>query len=331
LSTATELIFGLPGETLDSWREVINTTVKYGFDSVSMSPLWLLKGSYLNQASARKDNQYVGKFMLAENAVTQYGDFISVERDEIAVQSKNYTFEEWKTVLKYQINILMTIYYGYGKELLYYANNINIKPVTLFDHLLKDPKKYPVFNEVVEGYVKTYTDNMYDTEQELYNFIKDNLEKFKKDKESLVRLGHKRSHATYLVKYIYKDPEKKYLREIGNAICEISLSKEAQEKTNFILDLSIKSIIDPFQDLFTPDIEFETKYDLNNWMLQGYSKGLDFYKLDKPKKILLKCRNSHTVRATIKKDKDQKRTDCFNFLRYMNSGLMTRFVDTRAN
>ena len=109
------------------------------------------------------------------------------------------------------------------------------------------------------------------------------------------------------------------------------MSKEAQEKTNFILDLSIKSIIDPFQDLFTPDIEFETKYDLNNWMLQGYSKGLDFYKLDKPKKILLKCRNSHTVRATIKKDKDQKRTDCFNFLRYMNSGLMTRFVDTRAN
>ena len=331
LSTATELIFGLPGETLESWREVINTTVKYGFDSVSMNPLWLLKGSYLNQASARKDNQYVGKFMLAENAVTQYGDFISVERDEIAVQSKNYTFEEWKTFLKYQINILMTICYGYGKDLLYYANTINIKPVALFDHLLKDPKKYPVFNEVVEGYVKTYTDNMYDTEQELYNFIKDNLEKFKKDKESLVRLGHKRSHATYLVKYIYKDPEKKYLREIGNAICEISLSKEAQEKTNFILDLSIKSIIDPFQDLFTPDIEFETKYDLNNWMLQGYSKGLDFYKLDKPKKILLKCRNSHTVRATIKKDKDQKRTDCFNFLRYMNSGLMTRFVDTRAN
>ena len=80
LSTGTELIFGLPGETLDSWREVINTTVKYGFDSVSMNPLWLLKGSYLNQASARKDNQYVGKFMLAENAVTQYGDFISVER-----------------------------------------------------------------------------------------------------------------------------------------------------------------------------------------------------------------------------------------------------------
>ena len=101
-----------------------------------MNPLWLLKGSDLNQASAREANQYVGKFMLAENAVTQYGDFISIERDEIAVQSKNYSFEDWKTFLKYQINILMASYFGYGKELLYYANNINIKPVTLFDHLI---------------------------------------------------------------------------------------------------------------------------------------------------------------------------------------------------
>jgi len=77
MPTATELIFGLPGETLESWKEVINNTISYGFDSVSMNPLWLLKGSDLNQESVRKENQYVGKFMLAENAVTQYGDFIS--------------------------------------------------------------------------------------------------------------------------------------------------------------------------------------------------------------------------------------------------------------
>ena len=34
--------------------------------------------------------------MLAENAVTQYGDFISIERDELAVQSKNFTYDDWK-------------------------------------------------------------------------------------------------------------------------------------------------------------------------------------------------------------------------------------------
>ena len=130
MSTATELIFGLPGETIDSWRQVINETVNYGFDSISMNPLWLLKGSDLNQKKARETNEYIGKFMLAENAITQYEDFISIERDEIAVQSKYYTFEDWKTYLKYQINIEMAGYHGYGRELLYYANNINIKPIS---------------------------------------------------------------------------------------------------------------------------------------------------------------------------------------------------------
>ena len=331
MSTATELIFGLPGETLDTWKDVINDTINYGFDSVSMNPLWLLKGSDLNQKSARDTNEYVGKFMLAENAVTKYGDFISIERDEIAVQSKYYTFEDWKTFLKYQINILMAGYFGYGKELLYYANNINIKPVQLIDHLLNNPKKYPTTNELVNTYVKTYTDNMFDTEEELYNFINKNLENFKKDKESLVRLGKARGLLVYLVKYILKDPEKRYLEEIKNAICDIDPRDSVKEDTDFIFDLALKLMIDPFKEVFVPDIELETKYDLISWVSNGYSKELSHYKLDKPKKITLKCRNSATVSETIKKDKEHKRTDCFHFFRYMNSGLMRRYIDKKES
>ena len=330
ISTATELIFGLPGETLSSWKEVINNTVNYGFDSIAMNPLWLLKGSDLNQKAARDKNQYVGKFMLAENAITQYGDFISFERDELAVQSKDYTYEEWKLFLKYQINILMAGYHGYGKELLYYANNIGIKPVELFDHMLGDFNKYPTTNELVETYVKTYTDNMFDTEQELDDFIKKNLELFKKDKESLVRLGKARGLLTYIVKYILRDPEKKYLKEIRTAICNLKPSKNVEEITKFILNLSIDLMIDPFKDVFIPDVEIVSKYDVHSWINEGYSKDLSHYKYQEPKKTILKCRNPVTVSATIKKDKDHKRTDCFHFFRYMPSSLMRRYVDKQG-
>jgi hypothetical protein len=65
---------------------------------------------------------------------------------------------------------------------------------------------------------------MFDTEEELYGFINDNLEKFKKDKEYLTRLASKRGLLVYIVKYMLKDPEKKYLREIRDAICEINSS-----------------------------------------------------------------------------------------------------------
>ena len=125
-----------------------------------------------------------------------------------------------------------------------------------------------------------------------------------------------------------KDPEKKYLREIRDAICEIHSNEKVKEDTKIILDLAIKLIIDPFDKVFVSDIELETKYDLQNWILQGYSKSLGSYKLNRPKKIMLKCKNSYSVNETINKDKQQKRKDCYNFFRYMNSGLMRRHVDT---
>ncbi len=331
MSTATELIFGLPGETLESWKEVINKTINYGFDSIGMIPLWLLKGSDLNTPSARKKNQYVGKFMIGENAVTQYEDFISVERDELAVRSKYYTYEEWKTVLKYQINLLMATFYGYGKEILYYANSLNIKFTILFDHMLNDSKKYPIVNELVESYIKSYEDNMFDTEEELYSFINDNIEKFKKDKEYLVRLGNKRIVYIYVVKYILNDPENRYLNELRSAICEIDSREEVKEDLEIIFDLALKLIINPFDKVFVPDIKLETKYNFKNWILEGYSKGLSSYKFDQTQKVTLKCRNSHAVTETIKKDKQEKRTDCFNFFRYMNSGLMRRYIDSQEH
>ena len=326
LSTGTELIFGLPGESLDSWRSVINTTLSYGFDSVSMNPLWLLKGSDLNTDKGRADNQYVGKFMLAENAVTAYADLLSIERDEIAVQSKHYTFEEWKTFLKYQINVLMLSYYGYGKELIYYANNAaNIRPTDLFDHVMAHPQTYPISAELVEAYVKNYTTNLFDSEMDLYNFIETNLEKFKNDKESLVRLGKSRGLYGYVVKYMLRDPEKKYLKEIKDAIIDLSGNPQTETEINFLFNLSTKMMIDPFVE-FVPDLEVESKYDVRRWILEGYIGRLSDYEFPVSESIILKCRNAVTVSETIKKDRHQQRTDCFHFFRYMNSGLMRRYI-----
>ena len=325
LSTGTELIFGMPGESLSSWEKVIDKTLSYGFDSISMNPLWILKGADLNRPESRQENQYKTKFMLAENAVTSYDDFFSCERDEIAVQSKNFSFEDWKIFLKYQIFILTLNYFGYGKELLYYSNLEGIKPTTLFGYIINNPNKFPVSNELVNTYVKTYVSNMWDSEEELQEYIKSNLDAFKNDKESLLRIGKARGLFGYIVKYILKDPDKKYLREIANAIIENGKSDEIKYEVDYLFDLIVKMIIDPFKE-FIPDIETKSHYLIYNWVEDGYSKPLREYKVKIPITVKLKCRNHITVNETIKKDKEQNRTDCFNFFRYMNSGLMRRYI-----
>ena len=325
LSSGTELIFGMPGESLESWRDVINFTLTFGFDSIAMNPLWILKGADLNRPESREENKYGTKFMLAENAVTSYDDFFSCERDEIAVESKYYTYDDWKIFLKYQIIILTLNYFGYGRELIYYAGLENIKPTDLIDYMINNKSKYPITNELVDTYVETYVSNMWNSEEELQEFIESNLKTFKEDKESLVRIGKARGLFGYIVKYILKDPDKKYLREVADAIIENGSSKKIENEVNYLLDLSITMMIDPFKE-FIPDIEMSSDYDVFNWIKDGYSKPLSNYKFDKATNIKLKCRNNITVSETIRRDKEQNRTDCFNFFRYMNSGLMRRYI-----
>ena len=184
-------------------------------------------------------------------------------------------------------------------------------------------------HELVQSYVKSYEDNMFDTEEDLYNFINKNLEKFKNDREFLIRLGQKRGLLGYVVKYILNDPENRYLKEIKKAICNLNSSNEVKEDTKVILNLALKLIINPFESEFIPEVEIETKYDFHNWMLEGYSKQLSFYKLKESRKIKLKCRNTYTIQETIKKDKAQKRDDAYHFFRNMNSSLMRRYIDTK--
>ena len=130
---------------------------------------------------------------------------------------------------------------------------------------------------------------------------------------------------TKWTKYILKDPDKKYLREVADAIIENGSSKKIENEVNYLLDLSITMMIDPFKE-FIPDIEMSSDYDVFNWIKDGYSKPLSNYKFDKATDITLKCRNNITVSETIRRDKEQNRTDCSNFFRYMNSGLMRRYI-----
>ena len=90
-------------------------------------------------------------------------------------------------------------------------------------------------------------------------------------------------------------------------------------------------MIDPFEKEFIPNKEIDSEYDLYGWISDGYQKKLNEYKFKKPQKTLLKCRNPIAVSATIQKDKEDKRTDCFHFFRYMNSSFMRRYIDKQGS
>ena len=331
IATGTELIFGLPGETLESWKNVINTTTSLRFDSINMNPVWLLRGADLYRPDVRIDLGYKSKVMLAENAITYENDFLSFESDEIVVSSKYFTEAEWECFLNYHFLMVVLTLFGYGRELLYHALSLGIKTTDVFDELLNHPERYPVLHEAVQAYVSKYLSAMFDSREDLQKFVNLQLGKLSsatEGREALASMSKSRMHYQFITRYIFDDEENSFLVSIYQAIlrlCQDQNIEHCKDSTDTVLDLSLNMIINPRKE-FVHAIGFDTKYDINSWIADGYIKQLQAYELLEAKTFTLQSRNAKTISATLQSDKENKRTDCFSFFRYMNSSLMRRFV-----
>ena len=131
----------------------------------------------------------------------------------------------------------------------------------------------------------------------------------------------------YIARYMFDDEKSGFLTSIRDAIRHLYQGGDADSKASIdvVFDLSLKLIINPRQE-FVHAIEFDAPYDIAAWMEDGYIQPLSAYALPKAKTFTLASRNPKTVSAALKRDKDNKRSDCFTFFRYMNSSLMRRYV-----
>ena len=81
---------------------------------------------------------------------------------------------------------------------------------------------------------------MFDTEEELYKFINDNLEKFKKNKEYLIRLGNKRGLLKYVVNQLRKvHPSPKWVKTMSPHIIIVRFDSSLRLALNKVLKFSL--------------------------------------------------------------------------------------------
>jgi radical SAM superfamily enzyme YgiQ (UPF0313 family) len=328
IATGTELIFGLPGETLESMKNVINSTMDYRFDSIAIGPLWLLRGSDFYRPEHRAEYQYRGRFLMGENAVTLDGDIVSVEADEIAVASKYFSYDDWKSFIRYQFVLVMSIYFGYSRELFCHALNEEIKLTDILDEILDNPNIYQAVPAAADQYVEKYTSMMFDSEEELLEYVRSNMDKWKSDPEALVSLSKHRMLYSFITDYLFDDPEHRFIIDIRDAINAILTRNgrtEAKPLTDLLLKLSLEMMVNP-RIPFVDKQVFVSEYNIPAWIEDGYLSSLSSYTLDTPKSFTLQSLNAKTVKLAIDADNSTGRTDCFNFFRYLNSSLKRRII-----
>ena len=328
IANCSELIFGLPGESLSSMKKVFDSVIGLRLDSIGLNMLWLLRGSKVATPHMREEYQYKSRFMLAENAITQVDELLSIEVDEIAVSSKDFSFEDFKEFLQIRFLIECFLFYGYGRMLIYHGLIFNIKASDLFRELLSNPQAYPVINSQTLEYRERFLGNLFCKEEEVLQFVRLNKDRWAQNKNDSALPNNLRMITYFLVKLFFIDSGYPVFDEIARAISALyngHQTREFKSLTNEIKDLCIALLINPNVD-YEDEAIFSSNHNISRWIKDGYQRPLSGYKLPKKKEFKLRSINPEIIKYLQDRNIKDNKNNCFNFFRYTLSGDRHRVV-----
>lgn len=98
LPITTELIFGLPKETRESFTDLLDRSVEQGFDTVVCNALFLVDGIEMNRQRYRDEHGLETMFRSLGTNYGLIGDEFVCEHEEIVTSSADFSFEDWLTI-----------------------------------------------------------------------------------------------------------------------------------------------------------------------------------------------------------------------------------------
>jgi len=173
ISVASEMIFGLPNETKESFMTGVEELYKLDVDSIQLYNCKFLDGTDLATKQTKDDfgiitrhRFYEDNFQLIKTN-TEYGDIIACETDEVPVSSTSYSFQDFLEIR--MLGFWNELFFSQGiyYEILKHLENYGIPPFKII-YKLNDQSSMPVklrsFIDEVKG---KYEEELYKTREDL--------------------------------------------------------------------------------------------------------------------------------------------------------------------
>jgi len=289
IDATTELIFGLPGETAESFKNLLDKSVKRGFDSVLCNNLYLVDGIEMNRGSYREKHNLgthhrivsdnAGKITLRDKNNKSH-DLYSAEVQEIVTSSDTFNFNEY-----IEIRLISFFYYAvftlrFQRIFFQFLNKLDIS-LSKFaldflqpddnKSLLKDHKRF------IEEINLAIRNELFETDDQVTSHFKDLYQNEEPDNPHLINLY-------FGTKLIYESNS--WLKETLNNYFEnilmennIENGNEIAEIGKFLIELSDRMRINLFDDRIPSPIE--TTFDIPKWVTSKFKKSIFEYKTDK--------------------------------------------------
>ena len=175
IPTSTELIFGMPHDTKDSFVDLLDRSVERGFDSVLCHNLFLMDGIELNRPGTREKFGIKTKYRpLGTNYGKYDGEFIA-EYEEVVVACNSFSYEDFLEIRNLNFMYYAVFALDFQKWFFQYLRNLDIKLSEFFiafvnpDRSKNWPKEYIKFLDDLKN---TIQGELHDTKEDVISHCK---------------------------------------------------------------------------------------------------------------------------------------------------------------
>ena len=279
IPTSTEFIFGLPGESFDSFVSQFANAVGRGFDAINCANLTILNGTEMKRKSFRDEYDFTSKYRInGSNYGIINGEF-SVEHEEIIVSSNRFTYEEFLMVRMLIImfySIFTLQFYRWFFHSLRYVGIPIVDFIIRFvspDKLSEWPEKYKKFVADINSDIKT---EFFDSVEELEAYA----EKAFKEGDLDDRISAK-LNVLYGARLAFM--ERDWTHDVLLRHVEEGYGDKLTEEQMGVIRSALKLCDRERIDLRAPlqAESFDTNIDFIAWQKDNYLNNILDYKIDK--------------------------------------------------
>ena len=236
----TDILLGLPGETMESHLNSLNTAIDYGFDSIGGGEIRLLMGSELESDFSRKKYGIKTKYRLIQEGFGIYRGQLVFELEE-SIRSTNWISEE--EMLK--LRVIRAIFYGsisVGEflPLIKYLKYCQVNIMDFFQKVVGEKIENKFTNESVDWLFNKANNEWFKTLEEAERFFADKKNRLELLNNPTIKLNIDFVSSLLLSAKRYKS----FCRHMSNVIlryfpqCDSDIVKELLklcEKRNYVL------------------------------------------------------------------------------------------------
>jgi radical SAM superfamily enzyme YgiQ (UPF0313 family) len=180
IKTESEMIYGFPHETPETFCDGVETLLAHGMNSVVVYPLQLFGGIDLATRERREAFGIKTKFRFAEGSFGIYagGEIVAVENEEVVVGTNWSSFDDYLRIRRYGFFLQLLLVREFFREFFKLCQPAGIVAAPLVRHLaFADYTRYPALAAILAEYNADAQHELHDTSDDLYHVFSAKLER----------------------------------------------------------------------------------------------------------------------------------------------------------